>query len=218
MFAAMVLSAGLAAAPPAVPTTAPEDAPAQRKKRRTGRIMLGLLPLSFAAYGGIHTFGYGLRQGWIPCKTPRDPNLARGFEAVFCVGLPGKVELVASGAPMTLAAIGTNSVVADHLEHGGTRWRRQRAVGSVVGGAVLIAGGLSAVIVSIVAEPPVFRSGDGWGWPFWTHVLVGQAGALAMAGGGALIGAGAAHLRYDAQRRVRVAPTAGPGFVVSGVF
>lgn len=214
----MVLSAGLAAASP---IAAPEAGRAQRPQiARTGRVMLGLLPLSFAAYGGVHTFGYGLRQGWIPCKTPRNPSVARGFgfEVVFCIGLPAKVELVAAGAPMTLAAFGTNVLVADALARGAKRWRRPAAIGAVVGGATLIAAGASAVIVSVVAEPPVLRSGQGWGWPFWTHVLVGQAGALAMAGGGALIGAGAAHLRHDAQRRVRVAPTAGPGFVVSGVF
>ncbi|MCR9162336.1 MAG: hypothetical protein ACE37F_31415 [Nannocystaceae bacterium] len=216
MFAAIVLSAGLAAASP---IAAPEAGPPPRSQTtRTGRVMLGLLPLSFAAYGGVHTFGDGLRQGWIPCKTPRNPSVARGFEVVLCIGLPAKVELVAAGAPMTLAAFGTNVLVADALARGAKRWRRPAAIGAVVGGATLIAGGASAVIVSVVAEPPVLRSGQGWGWPFWTHVLVGQAGALAMAGGGALIGAGAAHLRHDAQRRVRVAPTAGPGFVVSGVF
>jgi hypothetical protein len=226
MIAATLLSAGLSAATPTLPPPQLDEAPpppAQeskptRTRRRTGRIMLGLLPVSFAAYAGIHTFGYGLRHGWIPCKTPRNPDLARGFEVVLCIGLPAKVELVGASAPMTFAAAGTNFLVADRLERGHPAWHRRKALGVVVGGAALIAGGASAVIVSVVAEPPVLRSGDGWGWPYWTHVLVGQAGALAMAGGGALVGAGVAHLRGETRRQVRVAPTAGPGVVVSGRF
>jgi|GEM_PF-2469721 len=189
--------------------------------RRRGRVMLGLLPLSFGAFAGAHAFGFGLRQGWIPCKTPRNPKVAFGFEAVLCIGLPGKVELVAAGAPLTLAALGTNDLTRARLHQGRARWRRGSALAAVVGGSVLMAGGFATVIVSLAAEAPVFRSGEGWGWPYWTHVVVAQSGAALMAGGGAMVGAGAAHLRArpSAPRaEVRVAPTWGPGISLSGRF
>lgn len=43
---------------------------------------------------------------------------------------------------------------------------------AVATGSVLIVGGFAAVVVSVVAEPPLFRDGEGWGWPFWTHVMI----------------------------------------------
>ncbi len=223
MSPAFLLSAALVAATPSAAADEPDRAEELQTKRRTGRVMLGLLPLSFAAFGGIHTFSHGLRHGRIPCATPRNPQVAWGFEAVMCVGLPGKIELVASGAPMTFAAIGASNLTAVRLAEGRKPWRRSSAIGSVLAGSTLIAGGFATVIVSIVAEDPVLRSGSGWGWPFWTHVAVAQSGALLMAAGGALVGSGAAHLQATSPRRrskVRVSASLGraPGLVVSGRF
>lgn len=226
MIPAALLWAALVAAAPPTPATAaeaePEHTSQTQAKRRFGRVMLGLLPLSFAAFAGIHSFGYGLRQEWIPCTTPQNPKAAFAVKAVLCIGLPAKVELVASGAPLILATIGTMNLTNVRLEQGHAPWRRTSAIAALATGSVLIAGGFAAVVVSVVAEPPLFREGEGWGWPFWTHVLVSQAGAAVMAGGGALVGAGSAHLRAASARgpaKVSVAPTwSRPGVTISGRF
>lgn len=222
---ALLWAALIAAAPPTPATAAeaqPERASQTQAERHSGRIMLGLLPLSFAAFAGIHSFGYGLRQDWIPCTTPRNPQAAFVVETVLCTGLPAKVELVASAAPLTLTTIGTMKLTSVRLEQGRPRWRRRSAIAALATGSVLIAGGFAAVVVSVVAEPPLFREGEGWGWPFWTHILVSQAGAAVMAGGGALVGAGSAHLLAASPRRrstVSITPTwRRPGVMVSGRF
>ncbi|MGH1343062.1 MAG: hypothetical protein ACRBN8_15990 [Nannocystales bacterium] len=221
MNAAILLSVALVSAVPQ-----PSEAPPQmardaelETKRRTGRIMLGLLPVSFAAFGGVHTFGYGLRQGWVPCKAPGNARVKATFEAVLCIGVPGKVELVASGAPATLAAIAAHDLAEVRLHEGHKRWRRPATIAALVTGSVLIAGGFGTVVLSLVAEDPVFRSGSGWGWPFWTHVAVAQSGAVLMAAGGALVGTGTAHLPAGRRTMVRVGPGwGGRGVVVSGRF
>ena len=225
MSPATLLTTTLVAAMPEPPAgAAASDREADvESTRRTGRILLGLTPVSFVAFAGAHAFGYGLRQGHIPCATPRNPQAALAFEAVLCVGLPGKVELLAAGAPMTLMAIGANSLTEVRLHEGHARWLRPSAVAAVVTGSVLIAGGFATVVLSVAVEPPVFRSGDGWGWSYRTHALVAQSGAALMAGGGALVGTGSAHLQATSGRRrvsVRAAPSwgAGPGVVFSGRF
>jgi len=226
MIPAALLWAALVAAPPPTPATVAEAEPKPtsqtQAERRLGRIMLGLLPVSFAAFAGIHSFGYGLRQDWIPCATPRNPQAAFAMEAVLCIGLPAKVELVASGAPLTLATVGTMKLTSVRLDQGRPPWRRASTIAALATGSVLIAGGFAAVVVSVVAEPPLFREGEGWGWPLWTHVLVSQAGAAVMAGGGALVGAGSAHLRIASPRshaKVRLTPTLSrPGVTLSGRF
>lgn len=223
--AALLWAALVAPAPPTpapTPAAEPVRASQTQEKRRFGRIMLGLLPLSFAGFAGIHSFGYGLRQDWIPCTTPRNPQAAFAVETVLCVGLPAKIELVASAAPLTLATIGTMNLTQVRLEQGRPPWRRPSAIAALATGSVLIAGGFAAVVVSVVAEPPLFREGEGWGWPFWTHVLVSQAGAAVMAGGGALAGAGSAHLRAASPRgraKISITPTwSRPGMTISGRF
>lgn len=224
MIPAALLWAALVAAPPPTPATAAGAEPERtsQAERRLGRIMLGLLPLSFAAFGGIHSFGYGLRQGWIPCTTPRNPQAAFAMRAVLCIGLPAKVELVASGAPLTLAAVGAMKLTSARLDQGRPPWRRPSAIAALATGSVLIVGGVAAVVISVVAEPPLFREDDGWGWPFWTHVLVSQAGAAVMAGGGVLVGAGSAQLRATSPRsraKVSITPTwSRPGVTISGRF
>ena len=114
------------------------------------------------------------------------------------------------------------SLTSVRLEQGGPGWRRPSAIAALATGSVLIAGGFAAVVVSVVAEPPLFREGEGWGWPFWTHVLVSQAGAAVMAGGGALVGAGATHLGAASPRRrakISITPTwSRPGVTISGRF
>ena len=135
MIPAALVWAALVAAPPPTPSTAagaePERTSQTQAERRLGRIMVGLLPLSFAAFAGIHSFGYGLRQGWIPCTTPRNPQAAFAMEAVLCIGLPAKVELVASGAPLTLAAVGTMKLTSVRLDQGRAPWRRPSTIAAL---------------------------------------------------------------------------------------
>jgi len=225
MNAAVLLWAalGAAAVPPSAVPPAADSAAEMQRTRQAGRVMLGTLPLSFAAFAGVHSFGFGLRHGGIPCATPGQPQAALAFEVVLCVGLPGKVELLAAALPVTLSAIGSHTLTELRLQQGHTPWRRPSAVAAVATGSTLIAGGFAAVIVSFVAEPPVLRSGEGWGWPQWTHLVVAQSGAALMAAGGALVGTGSAHLQAGLSRRrarVRVSPSISraPGLVVSGCF
>ncbi|MEM6296284.1 MAG: hypothetical protein AAGA54_33745 [Myxococcota bacterium] len=217
MLAAAALSTLLAVSPA---SSSRDDA---STKQRTGTIVLAMLPVSFAAFAGLHTFGYSMRQDRIPCYEPPNERAALAFRAVVCIGVPGKFELVGAGAPMTLAAIGSNALASAHLLRGGEPWRRRGSITAVTSGAALIAGGFATVIVSLVAEGPVLRGGEGWGWPLWQHIAVAQSGAVLMAAGGALVGTGAAHLqaarpRTRATVRFGAAWSHGPGLVASGRF
>ncbi len=197
--------------------------PEAETKQRVGTITLATLPLSFAAFAGLHAFGYGMRQDSIPCHAPRNERAAFAFRAVLCIGVPGKFELVGAGAPMTLAAIGSNALTTARLLRGATPWHRTASIAAITSGAVLVAGGLATFVVSLVAEGPVLRDGEGWGWTFGTHVAVAQSGAAVMAAGGAVIGTGSAHLqatRKATRPALTLGPTwsRGPGLVVSGRF